>query len=332
IGRFEQLMGRHSIYKYFFDAEGGFPHDFALESVVMGRAPFFVLPQFLNEEETEALAREFGYYFSPMFVQPPMPNGNEDAAVYRADFAHMRRVFHEFAPHVAFVYTVDVANTDIAEEFYPGDGYTDWVGVHALASISPLRQFKGDVLTAVDQVYFAFQERKPMFVTIGISRQSNFDFIYRPRLAAEELRRVYTALLTDYPRVKGIIYMNVNEIRQGGAQNISDNYLITDDNMLKSTYRELVANENVIVQVAPGRAGMLSHETMRSRYSALRVGGNYYLHERTLTDELHVQRNRQRGRPRNSDGARYYPFATLNQGNEWILQSNEAHIMIIPRF
>ena len=350
IGRFEQLMGRHSIYKYFLEPKSDFPSDFVFESAVRGRAPFFVLQEFWDDGAIEGIAREFGYYFSPIFMQPPKPQRDENTEDYQERFARMRETFRAHAPHVAFVYTVDVADVDIAEDFYPGDDYVDWVGLRALASLSPRRPFKGDVLDAIEEVYFTFQARKPMFVSIGISRQSNYDFIYRPQLAAAELERVYTALIDEYPRIKGIIYLNLNEIRQTDPvlaqgprqpQNISDNYLITDDVVLKSMYREFVSHENVLDSItARGRDSgrvtfaqdSLTHETMRSRHSALRVGGSYYISELTLADELRIPRNRLRGRHITRYGVRYYPFASLEASGEWILQSDESHIMLVPRF
>ena len=336
IGRFEQMMGRHSIYVYPMELSGDFPDAFVLESVVRGRAPFFVLErgnvggddEFI--EMAERLAREFGYYFTPMFVQPPKPVRGECAAAYRARFAQMREVFQRHAPHVAFVYAVDVADADIAEEFYPGDPYVDWVGLRAMASLSPKRPFMGDMLTAIGKVYFAFQERKPMFVSLGISRQSCHDFIHRPYLAAAELERVYTALLTDYPRVKGIIYMNINEILHGRGQNISDNYLITDDDVLRSVYREIVSHPRVAGSVAATQRGDASRQVMRSRYGALRAVGVYYVSEQALLNELRIPRNRLRGRPRRQNGTRFYPFAQFVQSGEWVLQAHGGHITVIP--
>ncbi|MCL2674547.1 MAG: hypothetical protein FWE92_04365, partial [Defluviitaleaceae bacterium] len=316
---------------------GDFPQDFIFETVVRGRVPFFAL-QPPNEsvsdaaffEMVEALAREMGYYISPMFVQPPKPQRGEDTEAYQARFARMRRIFRDHAPHVAFVYAVDVADVDIALEYYPGDAYVDWVGVRAFASLSPDRPFKGDILSAIDEVYFEFQQRKPMFVSLGVSSQSNHDFIHRTQLAATELERIYTALLADYPRVKGIIYLNVDEIRSNLDQNILDNYLITNNDMLKSTYRRLISHANVTRAFEAGNAGQFSHETMRSRHTALRVGGNYYISELALLDELQVPRNQLRGRTHTRNSTRFYSFAVFVQRNEWALQQHSEHIILIP--
>ncbi|MCL2851706.1 MAG: hypothetical protein FWE20_01540 [Defluviitaleaceae bacterium] len=336
ITRFEQMMGRHSIYKYHLDITGGFPDEFVFDSAVRGRAPFFVLErgEVRDDEEfmelAEELAREFGYYFSPVFVQPPKPERGEDAAAYIARFVRVRELFRRHAPHVAFVYAVDAADAEIAEDFYPGDEHVDWVGVRAMASMSPERPFEGDMLAAIDEVYFAFQERKPMFVSLGISRQSCHDFIHRPRLAAAELERVYSALLADYPRIKGIIYMNFNEISLNRGQNIRDNYLITDDDVLRSVYRELASHPSVVNAVAVTGEDLSGGGLMRSRHGALRVGGVYYVSEQALLDELRISRNRLRGRSRARNGARFYPFAPFVQSNEWVLQAHGSHITIVP--
>jgi len=337
INRFEQLMGRHSIYKYHLELGGSFPEDFVFETVVRGRVPFFALQtpaESVSDTEffemAAALARELGYYISPMFVQPPKPKRGESAADYQVRFARMRTIFREHAPQVAFVYAVDITDADIAIEFYPGDAYVDWVGIRAFASLSPERQFKGDILSAIDEVYFEFQQRKPMFVSLGISSQSNHDFIHRTQLAATELERVYTALLTDYPRVKGIIYLNVDEIRSNVARNILDNYSITNNDVLKSTYRRLMSHANIAQSFEAGNAGQFSHETMRSRCTALRVGGNYYISELALLDELQVPRSQLRGRTHTRNSTRFYPFAAFVQRNEWALQQHAAHILLIP--
>jgi len=337
ISRFEQLMGRHSIYKYNFTLGGDFPADFVFETIVRGRVPFFALhPPIGNISDNElfeivaAFARELSYYPSAMFVQPPKPRRGEDAVAYQARFVQMRAIFREHVPQVAFVYAVDVVDVDIALEFYPGDAYVDWVGVRALASLSPNRAFKGDILAAIDEIYFEFQHCKPMFVSLGVSSQSNHDFIHRTQLAAIELERIYAAFLNDYPRIKGIIYLNIDEIRLNLDQNILDNYLITNNDVLKSTYRRLIDNADIAMVVETGNAGQFNHETMRSRHQALRVGESYYISERALLDELQIPRNQLRGRTHIRNGVQFYPFAPLVQRGEWALQQHATHILLIP--
>jgi len=348
--RFEQMMGRHSIFKYRLelardpDLPPGelvsppgelVPHETIFRHAVRGRTPLFALEYAgaISDDEfaeiSRVLARGFGYYFSPAFVQPPKPVRGQDAAAYVARFTVMRDAFRRYAPHVAFVYAVDIADADVAEQFYPGEA-ADWVGVRALASLSPYRAFKGDMLAAIEQVYHTFQASKPMFVHIGISRQSGHDFIYRPHLAAAEMERVYNALLADFPRVKGIVYLSVDEVRRGAARNTADDFSITDDEVLRAAYREMVSRPDVVAAVAANDTPEDGGVRKRSRHAALRAGGLYYISERTLLDEMGIPRGSLRGRPRTNGGIRFYPAAALVQSNEWSLQAHGAHIVLEP--
>jgi len=194
--------------------------------------------------------------------------------------------------------------------------------------MSPDRPFRGDTLAAIEQLYFAFQSRAPVFVCIGVSRQSGHNFIQHSRLAAGELERIYTALLTEFPRVRGIIYMNINEVPLGRGLGVADNYLITDDNVLREAYRELVTHPGVMPSIAAIRDDEEGYVQLRSRYGALRIAGLYYVGEQTLTNELRVPRNQLRGRSRSIDGERFYPLEPFIRSGRWVKRSYGTHIVL----
>ncbi|RYG70542.1 hypothetical protein EON80_07700 [bacterium] len=136
----------------------------------------------------------------------PYSQNYPNSGVTAADFvAAWRRIVDVFrangASNAAFVWSPnvpDVGNVPFTS-YYPGDNYTDWIGVSF---------YSGNDAYAMDTIYRTYAAKKPFFVTEWATAPEKSR--YNPRFPGEAkwIQQFFAALSTRYPRVKAISWFN----------------------------------------------------------------------------------------------------------------------------
>ncbi len=168
--------------------------------------------------------------------------------LYKEKWQLVYNVFKEEAPNCAFVWTVFTFPESTIEEFYPGDDYVDWVGVNIYSVVyhnNDINQeaFHEDPLELLDYVYNTYSYKKPIQISeFGATHYSATDEQTYSEWAAEKIRRLYSNLETYYPRVKSVFYFDVNNLNTYNADRRVNDYSITDDEIVLSTYKEVVSD------------------------------------------------------------------------------------------
>ncbi|MCL2564820.1 MAG: hypothetical protein FWE24_03290 [Defluviitaleaceae bacterium] len=246
IEAFEELVGvEHSFYTYFYKMGQPFPTEWVLDLIVNMKTPNIVVtPQNIERPFDYHLLREsaqlFGEINVPMFIHlfPVSHELSFDPEEYISFFRMARRYFNSYAPNVVLVWNIYADSLHLIERHYPGDDYTDWVGINLFvdsqSSIS-------DVRAKLDFFHFHFQERKPMFISqLGISHFSSRNHAYHITEATLMMEEIFRAVRTDYPRIKAINYMSFNGIDPVNMRQGIYNFSITDNDRMTRAYRDSI--------------------------------------------------------------------------------------------
>ena len=273
--------------------------DLEAEDLLMPSVPSFFpffgeieTPQPLTiEEQVVILARRFGAFNLPMFVAFYPPGHGLAADEYLTLFRYARAVFMDYAPLTAFVWVAPDTRITPSSTFFPGNDSVDWVAL-PLFSGRNAYGFEKDILEDFRPFYMAFGEHKPiMLLPLGISHFSRADYVYNLHPAADEIRRVYHALGTAFPRVGMIVYGDAFIMTPG----TNDDFSITLEQDLIETYRQIIDENHFITSIDKDASnGFRQASTwVRSRFHGYYFENRVYIDTRTMENELGISAPRQ---------------------------------------
>ncbi len=234
IETFEKLTGKsHAMYYYPLQYNEEFPLNWLLSCISHLKTPLIEL-QLPQEPDfdplyIENLAKQFGDFYIPVFIQITVDR-NYGAENFQKFYKAVREAFSAYAGNCAFVWSVTGSDSLDYEAYYPGDEFVDWIGMDLLLNAEANQQ---DLINALNCFYYSFQNKKPLMLTkLGISHLSSQNYTYRTDKTAELLDTVFNKVITSYPEIKALCYMDYNSILFSGTEN----YTVTDEESLLSSY------------------------------------------------------------------------------------------------
>ncbi|NLK96661.1 glycosyl hydrolase [Defluviitalea saccharophila] len=283
----------HGIYLRNMKLGAIFPIDWVLECTSRMKTPYIILQppsedfpyqDYLLEET----AKEFGYYFIPMFVQfYPNPHQYDNPQAYKDFFIKARNIFKEYAPNVAFIWSVNLENCEDSLIYYPGDEAVDWVGIDVYDLIYTNNE-KNDqnLFEDIDFVYYSFQGKKPMMISqLGISHYSNKDHGYYIDEAANKISAFYNTIRNQYPQIKGINYMDFNNIEAAPNDMGQDNFKITSQEQLTEAYKNALKYTYFIDSLDIQSSSSVEEQWIVSFYPIYKQNDKIYVSEKVIKYE-----------------------------------------------
>jgi len=222
----------------------------------------------LREEDMISIARQLGELNIPVFLRFASGMNMEGTNQWHGDpekyvfwFRKAASVMREFAPNVAMVWNpFDIVQPEgvkaSALAYYPGDAYVDWVGVnfysdYYLSGRADQPGFGIDPLQRLEYWYREFAGRKPLMVgEFGIAHTALKPYQEDvSRWAANYIRKFYGTLSLLYPRVKAVVYFDLNERDPLYTQVKVSDYRLSDKEEVLKAYREAIASPYYLEQV-----------------------------------------------------------------------------------
>lgn len=316
IGPLESYLGvSHATFMEVMYLGDDFPFLWVLECIAGQKAPVIVIQPGPDsdpfgshwEEILTETATQFAELPVPMFVvfYPVPANSGWDPAIYIAFFRYARALFADLAPHAAFIWAVD-GELENYMDFFPGNLAADWVGISLFASSYNI--MAAPTLEIPDQFlsfYHSFQKEFPIMLNVGLSHFSTKDHRYRISETAAALEQLYGLIQRDFPRIKMVNYMDLNQLDYNGQD-----YRISVDTALRSAYRDSI--QGFITEMPQNFDDALVPQPIRSAYTAFVKEGRIYLDIRILTEgipgsiinrEGYLDKNRSRSMSEWLDGA-----------------------------
>ncbi len=264
VGVFEALVGKkHATYFRYVGYGRPFPFEWVRKLRDAGYVPHIAwepndgLDVVRDDEYLRGWAQAARHAQCPIFLRYASEmNGNWQAwsgnpALYIEKWRMVARVMREIAPNVALVWCPFALPQRNIPEYYPGDEYVDWVGVN----IYSVKKHDGDPdkpagespVELLRYVYNLYADRKPIAICeygathfCAATGERCIDF------ALKNMRSLYEALPTQFPRVKMINWFSVDAAHSGLAHN---DYALTTAPEKLALYRELVASNYFISSV-----------------------------------------------------------------------------------
>ena len=289
ISNFERITAtEHSFYTYILKIGQPFPSEWMLGCIAKMKTPNIILvPENIDEPYNtkllEETAKKCGEFSIPMFVHfYPIENANSyDAAEYKSFFKIARAYFSQHAPKAAFVWDIHINSLDLAENLYPGDESTDWVGVNIYMDIeAQTGALTTGILPKLDYFYYTFQEKKPLFISqLAISHFSSTDHAYYLKEADTAAREIYLHTANNLPRIKAVNYMSYDSITPLNMAQGNDNYSVASDSRIANIYKQIVAGDYFLSNLEATAEGEIFAQKLPLPYEAVYHGGNFYADE-----------------------------------------------------
>ena len=215
--KYESLVGQKQTFKVFmYHKEQGISKHDILKCIAQKKVPYIKL--MLNEQYDLTSLYQLIFdlklsYQTPVFIELyPLTERSYDISQYRETYQRAYEILHKYLPDVTVVWSSDDTRISDMALFYPGKSYVDWVGLNIyIPNYKKGEVYHYEGLNGLDYWYKSFQEDKPMMISgLAVSHYSNVDHAYTLAEAENQLALFYKEVLPIYPRLRGIIYMDVN--------------------------------------------------------------------------------------------------------------------------
>lgn len=233
----------HDIYEQTMMLGESYPMFWVMECAAKEKIPMLrIYPKDRNHPyDTKALektAEAVGKMGIPLLIEfYPIPSSYGEAEEYKEFYRRGKEIFRKKAPFSAFIWSVGAEEQTMAEEYYPGDAWVDWIGLHLYEKGG----YQQDGEEKIKNWYYTWQKEKPLLLLPAISHYSSVNATYTEQEGARELMQLYQ-MLSAYPRIKGVIYQDVNMNADAPSKAQRENYLITDNTMMLESYQSAMKN------------------------------------------------------------------------------------------
>lgn len=297
IDYFEKLTDKkHALYVYNLKLGDEFPTDWVLSCIARMKTPsIFIKPQndynMYDKKLLEKTAKQFSLFDVPIFVHfyPSPSTNNYNAENYKEFYKEAYRVFKQYAPNVAFVFTIKNFEVVDYKNYYPGDNFVDWVGLNIYEKIESKENIYGDdIFSSIDFFYYTFQKTKPIMISqFAVSHYNNDTNTYYAKEAKDEINRVYNTILNSYPRIKAISYLDIDTMVLQSDNDIKDNFSITENNMILDEYKTIIKNESFL-KILENNNETRNKELIKSPFNMYKIEDEYFISEKSIFYDIDV--------------------------------------------
>jgi len=244
ITAFEEIVGHPQTFKVFqYTMEKGIKAQDILTCIAQNKVPYIKLligkdydlaPLYRMVSDLKAS------YSVPVFIELfPLSAHLSQPVAYKEIYQKAYQIIDKYLDHAVIVWSVDDSRLYDMPLYYPGDQYIDWVGINLyIPQYKDNAKYTFNNLEAIDFWYKSFQKSKPMMISaLAISHFSRVDHTYALKDAEHKLNLFYSEMSASYPRIKGILYIDVDmgEVFKNGKED----YRITSQKELTDYMKQL---------------------------------------------------------------------------------------------
>lgn len=242
--KYEALVGQKQTFKVFnYNAKEGISKQDILRCIAQRKVPYIKLILGTDYDLTPLYQMIFDLkesYKTPIFVELyPLTQKAYAPDTYKETFQRGYEILHKYLSDVVIVWSCDDSQVGDWSVYYPGDRYLDWAGMNIyIPRYKEQLPYQYSAYDKLDYWYKSFQDKKPMLLSgLAISHFSKIDHAYTIQDTVDKLQLFYHETLENYPRLKGIIYMDVNmaEYTSSGKED----YTITGHQQLIDAMQDL---------------------------------------------------------------------------------------------
>ena len=249
--KYEKLTGQKQTFKVFvYDKQKGIGRQDILRCIAQKKTPYIKLMLGSDYDLTPLYQLIFDIrdnYNIPVFVELyPLTDKNYSISDYKEIYQRAYEILHKYLSDIVVVWSANETRVKDMAVYYPGADYTDWVGINVF-----IPRYKGDDpylyegTKNLDYWYKTYQNKKPLMISsLAISNYSNVDHAYSINEVENHLDLFYGRVLGEYPRIKGIIYMDVDMTKVSNKS--SEDYRLTLQPSLLEKMNQLSSQLNIM--------------------------------------------------------------------------------------
>lgn len=180
----------------------------------------------------------------------PITSSVQDVQTYKSIYLEAYKLLHDSLKDAVVVWGVDDNRVYDLPLYYPGDEYVDWAGINIyIPRYKNAELYVYDGKAQLEFWYSNFQQNKPMLISsLAISHFSRVDHTYTVYETMDKLSYFYEDVLSIYPRIRGILYVDVDMAKV--TANGLDDYSISDQKELYGRMKTLFKQMNCLNQLA----------------------------------------------------------------------------------
>lgn len=286
IQSFEDIVGHDQAFRVFqYTGLGDISEIDLLHCIADKKVPYIKLLPTATYDITpvyELIGDLRSSYNTPIFIELlPVTGSVSDPVAYIEHYTEAYKLIKKYVNDVVVVWSIDAERVYETPLYYPGNHLTDWVGLNVyMPKYKEGKPYEVNLKQQFDFWYKNFQEEKPMMLsTLAISHFSRTDHTYTIEDAKTKFTFVYDTLVSEYPRLKGILYADVdmNQMVSDGL----DDYRITSQKALSEAVGTLQASPQYLHKVTK-RESESAMQQIRYTVPALITDDKYYI------DEMHA--------------------------------------------
>ena len=166
--------------------------------------------------------------------------GNENSEKYKENFRIFQGLLKKAAPSSSIVWSFDTLNDNTFSQYFPGTGYTDYIGMICLFD-NPYDCI--EKLSSFSNSYDVYSNVLPIIITrFGVSHYSDYDHTYKIEGAEKFIEYFYNDLCSSLEDIKAVIYADENMLNTQNTFITPCDYTISSLTELKEIFKKVTDN------------------------------------------------------------------------------------------
>ncbi|MCL2415430.1 MAG: hypothetical protein FWD01_01330 [Defluviitaleaceae bacterium] len=333
---FDDTIGvNHAVFAYDINLDEPYPFRWVLENIAAMKTPIITVypaenspaSRIFDRNAITEFAKNVGHFNVPIFINLfPLTDINFAPSEYIDFFRYAYEEMRRYAPNAALVWGMNAENLHIANQFYPGRDYVDWIKLSIYSEVSTQGEF-GDFFEYIDIFNSDWQKERPLMLSVAVSHYTLENNGYFSWEAAEKIYDIYQRI-SEYPRVRAMVYQNFDGLRNPRMDfEFAQNFMVNTVDVVQAAYAAAVSNQHFLssmnnISLQPAVI------QIRSDFSAIEKEGFYYIPHNALSHDLDFpDLNTLEEFGIIFDGEIYYPMHILNS----VFEMDFFKIAAMPR-
>ncbi|OOB77480.1 MAG: hypothetical protein ATN33_03770 [Epulopiscium sp. Nele67-Bin001] len=248
-------------------------------------------------------------YQTPIFIELyPITSDITDPRDYKEKYIEAYQLIKKYVPEAVIVWSMDSTEIQNLTMFYPGDFYVDWVGLNIYMTKYVNQELaEYNISKEIDLWYKTYQANKPLIISgLAISNFSSIDHTYTIADAKNKLTYFYNELPTQYPRIKAMLYVDVDMRQYSGY----DDFRISLDSDIVQHVRSLWASDIFLHEVS-ANANVVNGQYIKYTLPSYLYDETYYVSDYYLEAIIDSVTLKEVNTFKDLEGNVYYPMDEL---------------------
>ncbi|MGL6175329.1 MAG: hypothetical protein ACRC1P_12065 [Cellulosilyticaceae bacterium] len=313
--KFEQALGQKQAFRVFqYSDSSRIRTSDILECIANRQVPYIKI--MMDESyDINQVYRMVGdvksNYSTPIFIELfPVTNQIGNSVTYKEHYEEAYKIIKKYIKNSVVVWSSNLEQVKESIIYYPGNHLVDWVGLNIyLPQYKDGIAYNPEIKLDVDFWYKNFQDKKPLMISsLAVSYFSRYDHTYAVEDAKKKLGVFYDDLIQSYPRIKGILYIDVDmkEVSKVGI----DDYRISAHSQITSYMSEVLSDGIFLHEVEP-ESFLTNKEYLKYTVPVVESRGKLYISENYAKALFHHIKLKNISAIQDLENEKYYSLSEL---------------------